>query len=305
MRILYNIDGVQKIEEKKFPHTMRVPVKFDYPGSSSGPSVRSLVEKSKVHTVCEESACPNMAHCWSSGTATFMIMGDLCTRKCKFCNIKTARPAPLDSEEPERLGQAIRDMKVKTAVITSVDRDDLSDCGSAHFAESILSVKKYAPQTRIEVLIPDFKGKIDNLRRIWDAAPDIINHNVETVPSLYRTICPQSRYELSLEVLRLSKEQGFLTKSGMILGLGETLREVHEVMMDLRKAGVDILTIGQYLPPSSQHAPLISWIEPEVFYELKSRGYSQGFRHIESGTLVRSSYHAGEGVIKLLEKNNS
>jgi lipoic acid synthetase len=181
----------------------------------------------------------------------------------------------------------------------------LPDCGSSHFAQSILSIKKFAPETRIEVLIPDFKGREDNLRHIWDAKPDIINHNVETVPSLYKKICPQSRYELSLKVLRLSKEQGFLTKSGIILGLGEELDEVKQVMKDLRNAGVDMLTIGQYLPPGPFHAPLAAWIGLPIFDELKSYGYSLKFRHIESSPLVRSSYHAGDGITKLLEQNGA
>ena len=265
-------------------------------------NVREMVKKSRIHTVCEESACPNLGHCWESGTATFMIMGDTCTRRCTFCNIKTARPLPLDTEEPERLGKVIQEMRLKQAVITSVDRDDLKDCGSEHFARSILAIKKYSPETLVEVLIPDFKGKEENLQHIWNARPDIINHNVETVPSLYKKICPQSKYELSLKVLRLSKKNGFITKSGIILGLGEDLEEVRKEMVDLRNSGVDMLTIGQYLPPSAFHAPLISWIEPHVFDELKSYGYSLGFRHIESGSLVRSSYHAGEGIAKLLEE---
>jgi len=286
---------------KKFPEHVRVPLKFAHPESPGQKPVRNLVTESRIHTVCEESACPNLGHCWESGTATFMIMGDACTRRCKFCNVKTARPSPLEEDEPERLGKVIRDMKLKTAVITSVDRDDLGDCGSLHFSNAILAVRKYAPDTYIEVLIPDFKGKEENLQKIWQARPDIINHNIETVPSLYKKICPQSNYELSLKILRLSKKEGFLTKSGLIMGLGESADEVIKVMKDLRKAEVDMLTIGQYLPPGPFHAPLVSWIEPEVFNHLKTTGFSLGFRHIEAGPLVRSSYHAGDGIAKLLE----
>lgn len=281
---------------------MRVPLKFDVPEKAGQKTVRDFVTRSGVHTVCEESACPNLGHCWESGTATFMIMGDRCTRRCKFCNIQTKRPLPLDPEEPERLGQTIRDMKLRHAVITSVDRDDLEDCGSAHFAKSIRMIRKFAPHTKIEVLIPDFKGREKELKNIWNEKPDIINHNVETVPSLYKEICPQSNYENSLKVLRLSAKAGFLTKSGIILGMGESITEVQAVMAELRKNSVKMLTLGQYMPPTPFHAPLREWIEPRIFEDLKQFGLKLGFLHVESGPLVRSSYHASEGSKKLLDE---
>lgn len=234
-----------------------------------------------------------------------MVMGDRCTRRCGFCDIRTAKPQALDPDEPLRVAEAIRDMGLKHAVITSVDRDDLADCGSTHFANVVLKTRALNPNTTIEVLIPDFKGRKEDLERIYQAKPEIINHNVETVPSLYKDICPQSSYSVSLAVLEQSASRGFLTKSGIILGLGETIPEVEQVLRDLRAAGVGLATIGQYLQPSAAHAPLKGFIPPEVFTELYEYGMSIGFLHIESGPLVRSSYHAGEALDRILGQHRA
>lgn len=284
------------------PPWMKVRLPLATPEPSAGGQVKAAVRESGLVTVCQEASCPNLGHCWSRGTATFMIMGSRCTRRCGFCDVDTARPFDLDLTEPARLSETIRRMGLSHVVVTSVDRDDLSDCGSAHFAAAIRAIRSRNPSTSIEVLIPDFKGRRENLERIWDAKPHVINHNVETVPSLFATICPQSRYETSLHVLRESTGQGFLTKSGLILGLGEAPDEVRSVLGDLRAAGVSMVTIGQYLQPSPDHAPLREYIEPRVFEELGDYARGLGFRHVESGPLVRSSYHADESYRALLRE---
>ena len=283
------------------PEWMKVRLAFDTPGKNQRKETRRLVEDSRVATVCEEASCPNLGHCWQQGTATFMIMGEICTRRCGFCDVATGRPAPLDPQEPERLARTIQELQLRHTVITSVDRDELKDCGSEHFARVILRVKELSPATRVEVLIPDFKARKENLERIWAAKPDIINHNVETVPRLFKTIAPQCNYQNTLQVLKDSSEAGFLTKSGIILGMGETVEEVKEVLRDLRAQGVDMLTIGQYLQPTPQHTPLKEYVKPNVFKELGLYARELKFSHIESGPLVRSSYHAGDSVDKLLE----
>ncbi len=260
--------------------------------TDSAAKIRRNIQKNGLYTVCQEASCPNLNHCWSQGTATFMIMGKYCTRRCGFCDVETAKPLALDRQEPEKLSELIAQMQLKHVVITSVDRDDLPDCGSTHFGQVISSVRQRSPNLRIEVLIPDFKAKLDNLKRIWEAKPDIINHNIETVPSLFRQICPQSNYQLSLEVLRLCRQQGFLTKSGIIMGLGESIAEVRQVIDELIFFGVSLLTIGQYLQPTPEHAPLREYISLDVFAELKGYAQSQGMAYVESGPLVRSSYHA-------------
>ncbi len=280
---------------------MKVRLKFATEAPTTAADVREKVTGSGLHTVCEEASCPNLGHCWSRGTATFLVMGDRCTRRCGFCDISTARPLPLDPTEPLRLAETVRSMKLRHVVITSVDRDELPDCGSTHFAACITETKRLNPETSVEVLMPDFKAKPESLQRIFDAAPHIINHNIETVPSLYREICPQSNYAHSLEVLRRSAEAGFMAKTGLILGLGETIDEVKEVIADARKAGVKLLTIGQYLQPTSDHAPLKAYIDPETFEELKSFALKQGFVYVEAGPLVRSSYHAGDALDFLLQ----
>jgi lipoic acid synthetase len=247
-----------------------------------------------LHTVCEEAHCPNVGECWSHRTATFLILGDTCTRNCRFCNVKTGRPAPLDPDEPEHVAQAVLAMGLKHAVITSVDRDDLPDGGASVFAAVIRRIHALQPGCTIEVLIPDFRGRSEPLKAVMDERPDVLNHNVETVPRLFRAVQPQCRYEWSLGVLRNAKVlwPEALTKSGLMVGLGETVDEVLDVMRALREADVDILTVGQYLPPSKQHFPLARYYEPEEFETLRARGTEMGFRWVESGPLVRSSYNA-------------
>lgn len=254
--------------------------------------VKGLVTGHKLHTVCEEARCPNMGECWNAGTATFMILGDVCTRSCGFCNVKTGRPEFLDLDEPRRVADAIRTMSVKHAVITSVNRDELDDGGAGIFAETIRLARAARPGITVEVLIPDFRGDEHALRVLVDAKPDILNHNTETVPRLYPTVRPQAKYTRSLELLERGKQWGMVTKSGLMLGLGETTEEIVEVMSDLRAVSCDILTLGQYLQPSREHLPVERYVHPDEFAMLKERGISMGFRHVESGPLVRSSYHA-------------
>jgi lipoic acid synthetase len=254
----------------------------------------------ELHTVCEEAHCPNIGECWGNRTATFLILGDTCTRNCRFCDVKTGRPGPLDPDEPEHVAQAVHAMDLKHAVITSVDRDDLPDGGASVFAAIIRRIRELQPGCTVEVLIPDFRGEIDPLRVVMDERPDILNHNIETVPRLFSEIQPQCRYDWSLDVLRQAKElwPRAITKSGIMVGLGETEDEVLEAMRDLRDIDgdkghpVDILTIGQYLQPSRQHAPIVRYYEPEVFEMFEERGYEMGFRWVESAPLVRSSYNA-------------
>jgi lipoic acid synthetase len=247
-----------------------------------------------LHTVCEEAHCPNVAECWGHRTATFLILGDTCTRNCRFCNVKTGRPAPLDPGEAEHVAQAVQAMGLKHAVITSVDRDDLPDGGASVFAAVIRRIRALQSGCTVEVLIPDFRGQIEPLKTVMDERPDILNHNVETAPRLFRPVQPQCRYEWSLAVLRNAKTlwPEAITKSGIMVGLGETVDEVLEVMRDLRELDVDILTIGQYLQPTRQHFPISRYYAPEEFEMFQERGYEMGFRWVESGPLVRSSYNA-------------
>jgi lipoic acid synthetase len=248
--------------------------------------------------VCEEARCPNVGECWGAGTATFLMMGDTCTRSCGFCDIKTGRPAPLDWLEPERVAQAVKKMKLRHAVITSVNRDERPDGGAPIFALVIRRIRELQPGCSVEVLIPDFKGSLDALRIVVDARPEILNHNVETVPRLFRTVQPQDHYEWAEATLSHAKQldPDILTKSGLMLGLGETLDEVQAVMRDLRAWGVDILTVGQYLQPSRKHLPIERFYTPDEFAEVKAYGLEIGFRWVESGPLVRSSYHAEQQV---------
>jgi len=256
--------------------------------------LKRLMRAKALHTVCEEAHCPNIAECWGHRTATFLILGDTCTRNCRFCNIKTGHPAPLDPDEPERVAQAVQAMDLKHAVITSVDRDDLPDGGASVFAAVIRRIRALQPGCTVEVLIPDFRGRIEPLKTVMDERPDILNHNVETVPRLFRAVQPQCRYEWSLAVLRNAKLlwPGATTKSGLMVGLGETVDEMLVVMGDLRELDVDILTIGQYLQPTRQHIPIARYYTPEEFEMFRERGYEMGFRWVESGPLVRSSYNA-------------
>jgi len=271
-------------------------LKVKIPSGENFSHLKNLIREHNLHTVCEEARCPNMAECWNSGTATFMILGDTCTRSCGFCAVKTGRPMLLDQEEPMHVAEAVRIMNLKHAVITSVNRDELKDGGSILFAETIRAVRELNPNTRIEVLIPDFKGKEENLDRILEAKPDILNHNTETVPSLYRIVRPQAKYHWTLKVLERSKKAGFITKTGIMLGLGEPREELLKVMQDLVNVGVDILTLGQYLQPTSDHLPVARFLHPDEFRELYEIGMAMGFRNVESGPLVRSSYHAEQHI---------
>jgi lipoic acid synthetase len=254
--------------------------------------LKKMMRSKELHTVCEEARCPNMAECWSSGTATFMILGDTCTRSCGFCAVKTGRPGTVDPEEPGHVAEAVRLMGVKHAVITSVNRDELKDGGAAIFAETIRRTRLENPAVRVEVLIPDFKGNREALQMIIDAKPDILNHNTETVPSLYRKVRPQGRYQWTLDLLEEAKRQGMTTKTGIMLGLGEEREELLRTMQDLVDRKVDILTLGQYLQPTKGHLAVDRFVPPSEFDELREIGLRIGFRYVESGPLVRSSYHA-------------
>jgi lipoic acid synthetase len=253
---------------------------------------RSIVHGQKLHTVCEEAACPNMAECWSRGTATIMIMGDTCTRSCGFCNVKTGRPLPLDPDEPRRVAEAIRNMSLRYTVITSVDRDELPDAGANHFAETIRVVHELNPECKVEVLTPDFKGMDDCIQAVCEAKPEVFAHNMETVARLHLRVRPQAKYWRSLQVLAKAKRHGMVVKSGIMLGLGETKEEVVHLLRDLVDAGCDLMTIGQYMQPSPRHLPVEAYIHPDIFVEYKQIGTSFGLKHVESGPLVRSSYRA-------------
>jgi lipoic acid synthetase len=271
-------------------------LKVRIPSGESYSRLSTIMRDNELHTVCEEARCPNIAECWNAGTATFMILGDTCTRSCGFCAVKTGRPPMLDTEEPERVAFAASKMDLRHVVITSVNRDELLDGGAGVFADTIRAVRRSNPRTRIEVLIPDFKAKEASLRKIFDAKPDIINHNTETVPSMYRIVRPQAKYRWSLGVLRLAKEERFITKTGIMLGLGESREELLRVMADLVEIKVDILTLGQYLQPTPHHLPVHRFVHPDEFAELRETGLAMGFRNVESGPLVRSSYHAEQHI---------
>ena len=292
--------------EKAAAHHQRRPpwLRVRAPTGESYHWLKRLMRAKALHTVCEEAHCPNIGECWGHRTATFLILGDTCTRNCRFCNIQTGRPAPLDPEEPEHVAQAVRAMDLKHAVITSVDRDDLPDGGASAFAAIIRRIRELQPGCTVEVLIPDFRGRTGPLKRVMDERPDILNHNVETVPSLFRSIQPQCRYEWSLTVLRNAKElwSEAITKSGVMVGLGESVDEVLDVMRELREEGVDILTIGQYLAPSKRHAPIDRYYTPDEFEMFSERGYEMGFRWVESGPLVRSSFNAEAQATSLLSE---
>ena len=273
-------------------------IRVKAPSGETYERLEALMRSKSLHTVCEEASCPNMGECWGSGTATFLMMGDVCTRTCGFCDIKRGRPAVLVFLEPERVAQAVKAMNLKHAVITSVNRDDRRDGGAPVFAMLINRIREIHPGCSIEVLIPDFKGSAEALRLVVAARPEILNHNVETVPRLFKLVQPQDRYEWTRATLTNSKriDPEVLTKSGIMLGLGETIEEVMDVMRDLRSWGVDIITIGQYLQPSRQHLPIARYYTLEEFSDLKDFGLSIGFQWVESGPLVRSSYHAADQV---------
>jgi lipoic acid synthetase len=251
----------------------------------------------KLHTICEEARCPNRWECWNARTATFLILGDICTRRCHYCSVETGRPAALDHAEPRRVAEAVQALGLRHAVITSVNRDELEDGGAAIFADTIRQTRQLSPGCTIEVLIPDFEGNEEALATVCAEKPDILNHNIETVRRLFPAIRPQGKYQRSIELLGKAKELGMRTKSGLILGMGETMDEAREVMRDLRSAGCDIMTIGQYLQPTREHLPVARFYDPSEFAVLKEEGKALGFTHVESGPLVRSSYHAEQQVI--------
>jgi len=283
---------VKTTEKKMFtpkPKWLRVKL----PTGKKYTNLRSLVDKYQLNTICTSGSCPNMGECWTEGTATFMILGNICTRSCGFCGVKTGRPETVDWDEPEKVGRSIKLMKIKHAVITSVDRDDLKDMGSILWAETVKAIRRMNPTTTLETLIPDFQGETRHLDRILAVQPEIISHNMETVKRLSREVRIQAKYERSLAVLRYLKEQGApRTKSGIMLGLGETEEEVLQTMKDLRNVGLDIVTIGQYLQPSKKHLSVKEFITPDQFKKYEKIGLEMGFRHVESGALVRSSYKA-------------
>jgi lipoic acid synthetase len=266
------------------------------PGGPEYAKLLNLVTDHRLHTVCQSAKCPNMGECWAAGTATLMILGDVCTRSCGFCHIATGKPTTLDLDEPQRVGDAVRIMALGHVVITSVNRDELPDGGAAVWAETIRQIRLQSPGTSVEVLIPDFCGDWDALQLVLDEKPDILNHNLETVPRLYYRVRPQAKYRRSLELLKIAKDQGFVTKTGVMLGLGEEEHEIEAVLDDLVSISCDILTLGQYLQPTAKHLPVGRWVHPDEFAEWKRRGEAKGLRHVESGPLVRSSYHAEKQV---------
>jgi lipoic acid synthetase len=269
--------------------------------------LQRLVREERLHTVCEEARCPNMSECWEHGTATLLLLGDVCTRACGFCAIATGRPGLVDLEEPERVAAAVQKLGLRHAVLTSVTRDDLPDGGASIFAASIRRIRELCPGCAVEVLIPDLQGNWDALALIMDARPEILNHNVETVPRLYGRVRPKAVYARSLELLGRAKlmDEGAVTKSGVMVGLGENGHELHDVFQDLRGAGVDVLTVGQYLRPSAWHLPIDRYYAPEEFVAIRAEALALGFRHVEAGPLVRSSYHADAQVDGLRDEGNS
>jgi lipoyl synthase len=275
-------------------------LKVRFPGGENFIRLRNLMREERLHTVCEEARCPNIGECWEAGTATFMILGDTCTRACSFCAVTTGRPVALDFEEPVRVGSAVAQMGLRHAVVTSVNRDDVPDGGAKVFADTIRSIRRLSPGTTVEVLIPDFMGNWDALGVVLDARPEILNHNTETVPRLYPRVRHKARYERTLELLERAKmlDPGTITKTGIMLGLGEARDEVSELLADLRMVDVDVLTVGQYLRPTgnARNLPVARYVPPEEFDEIREEALALGFRHVESGPLVRSSYHAERQV---------
>ena len=282
------MDTIEKPSRSGKPKWLKVKL----PSGPSYAKVKNIVNDHQLHTICQSGNCPNMGECWGAGTATFMILGNICTRSCGFCSVPTGRPNAVDPLEPIRVARSVRLMGVKHCVITSVDRDELVDGGSVIWAETVNAIRKISPNTTLETLIPDFKGEENNIQRIIDVRPEIVSHNMETVSRLTRKVRIQAKYERSLGVLSYLKTGGMKTKSGIMLGLGEKESEVFATMDDLRGVGVDIMTIGQYLQPTSKHLKVEEFIHPDVFEKYKKVGLEKGFRFVESGPLVRSSYHA-------------
>lgn len=309
MQELPVVSAVRESESKiQKPNWLRVKL----PIGESYKHVRGLVDTHKLHTICESGNCPNMGECWGEGTATFMILGNTCTRSCGFCAVATGRPDPVDWDEPQRVAEAIYLMKVKHAVLTSVDRDELKDGGSTIWYNTIKAVKQLNPDTTLETLIPDFRGFKDQIQRVIDAAPEVVSHNIETVETLTRRVRIQAKYWRSMDVLRTLKEGGMRVKSGIMLGLGEKKEEVIQTLHDLYDNGVDVVTIGQYLQPTKKHLPVHRFVHPDEFAEYREIGYEIGLDYVESGPLVRSSYHSERHVIPgygrekwKLEKGNS
>ena len=283
---------METVDKIRKPNWLKVKL----PTGEAYKNVRGLTKSHNLHTICESGNCPNMGECWGAGTATFMILGNICTRSCGFCNVMTGRPLAVDVLEPKKVAQSIKLMKVKHAVITSVDRDDLADGGASIWVETINEIRKANPLTTMETLIPDFKGRLKDIQPIIDAAPEVVSHNMETVRRLTKKVRIQAKYDRSLDTLRYLNEGGIKTKSGVMLGLGETEQEIVETMHDLRAVGVSILTLGQYLQPSKKHLPVVEFITPKQFDKYKEIGLSLGFQHVESSPLVRSSYHAEKHI---------
>lgn len=283
------------MERRKKPSWLKVKL----PTGENYRKVREVVSNNKLHTICESGNCPNMGECWGAGTATFMILGNICTRSCGFCAVATGRPLAADLEEPQKVAESIKKMNIKHAVITSVDRDDLKDGGSIIWVKTVEAVREISPGTTMETLIPDFQGNWENLQRIIDVAPEIVSHNLETVARLTKQVRIQAKYDRSLEVLARLKEGGMRTKSGIMLGLGEREDEIIQTMKDLRSVNVDILTMGQYLQPTSKHLPVAEFVNPAKFQEYKEIGLEMGYRFVESAPLVRSSYHAEKHIFDL------
>ncbi|MBK6266496.1 lipoyl synthase [Marivirga sp. S37H4] len=291
---MIDLPVVSQEEKKKAkkPDWLRVklPIGKEYA------KVRKLVDEHKLHTICESGSCPNMGECWGAGTATFMILGNVCTRSCSFCAVATGRPPEYDEQEPKRVAEAIYKMGVKHAVLTSVNRDELKDRGAEIWYQTVVQTKQLSPETTIETLIPDVKSNWDALYRMIEAGQEVVSHNVETVPSLYRRVRPQAKYQRSLDQIKLTKEYGKRTKSGIMVGLGETKEEMFKSMDDLVAHGLDILTIGQYLQPTKRHHEVIEYVHPDVFDMYREEGLKRGLKYVESGPLVRSSYHAERHV---------
>ena len=290
---------MMEVQEKEIKHQKKPDwIRVKLPTGKKYTELRGLVDKYKLNTICTSGSCPNMGECWAEGTATFMILGNICTRSCGFCGVQTGRPSAVDWAEPEKVANSIKIMNIKHAVITSVDRDDLKDMGSIIWAETVNAVRRISPQTTMETLIPDFQGNSRNIDRIVQVAPEVVSHNIETVRRLTRKVRVQAKYDTSLEVLRYLKEEGIQrTKSGIMLGLGEREEEVMEALHDLRKVNVDVVTIGQYLQPSKKHLPVQQFITPDVFKKMEVFALDLGFRHVESGPLVRSSYKAHKHIV--------
>ena len=283
---------MKTLEKPRKPKWLKVKL----PSAAAFKSVRTVVKENSLHTICESGNCPNIGECWGAGTATFMILGNICTRSCGFCNVATGRPLAVDKNEPKNIANSVKLMEVKHAVITSVDRDDLKDGGASIWAETINEIRKVNPTTTMETLIPDFKGRLKDIQPIINVAPEVVSHNMETVRRLTKKVRIQAKYDRSLDVLRFLNEGGIKTKSGIMLGLGETEAEVLETMHDLREVGVSIMTIGQYLQPSKKHLSVLEFITPAQFDKYRDIGLSLGFQHVESSPLVRSSYHAEKHI---------